>query len=160
MKKNTFQNLFRLSAIVVCTLSLSVSAWASTETSSIVICGSETSKEEDEIILNETPEDIQDTADEFVSLGMFTTTGYCNCEQCSGGHSLTYAGTVPQAEHTLSADLNLFPIGTQLMVDGIIYTVEDMGYSVNGNKIDIFYDCHQDAEAHGMQLQEVFALAF
>ena len=54
MKKNTFQNLFRLSAIVVCTLSLSVSAWASTETSSIVICGSETSKEEDEIILNET----------------------------------------------------------------------------------------------------------
>lgn len=160
MKKNSFQNLFRLSAIVVCTLSLSVSAWASTETSSIVICGSETSKEEDEIILNETPEDIQDTADEFVSLGMFTTTGYCNCEQCSGGHSLTYAGTVPQAEHTLSADLNLFPIGTQLMVDGIIYTVEDMGSSVNGNKIDIFYDSHQDAEAHGMQLQEVFALPF
>ena len=158
MKKMIFQNLFRLSAAVVCTLSLSISAWASTETSSIVICGSESSEEEDEVILSETSEDIQDTEGEFVSLGMFTTTGYCNCEQCSGGHSLTYAGTAPRAEHTLSADLNLFPIGTQLMLDGIIYTVEDMGSSVNGNIIDIFYDCHQDAEAHGMQIQEVFAI--
>ena len=75
MKKMIFQNLFRLSAAVVCTLSLSISAWASTETSSIVICGSESSEEEDEVILSETPEDIQDTEGEFVSLGMFTTTG-------------------------------------------------------------------------------------
>ena len=29
------------------------------------------------------------------SLGRFTITGYCGCEQCSGGHNLTFSGTVP-----------------------------------------------------------------
>lgn len=90
------------------------------------------------------------------SLGMFTTTGYCNCSQCSGGHSLTYSGTVPQAGHTLSADLDLFPIGTRLMINGTIYTVEDMGSSVDGHKVDIYYASHEEAVAHGTKQEEVF----
>ena len=69
-----------------------------------------------------------------MSLGAFTITGYCNCDSCSGGHNLTYSGTVPKANHTISADLNLFPIGTQLLINGTVYTVEDMGSSVNGKK--------------------------
>ncbi len=92
------------------------------------------------------------------SLGMFTTTGYCLCEECSGGFELTYSGTVPQARHTVSADLDLFPIGTRLMIGDIVYTVEDIGSSVTGAHIDIFYDNHEDAMAHGRQLQEVFAV--
>ena len=37
-------------------------------------------------------------------LGEFTTSGYCNCEKCSGGHSLTYSGTVPTpSPRTLTA---------------------------------------------------------
>ena len=40
---------------------------------------------------------------EEVSLGLFTVTGYCGCDRCSGGHNLTYSGTVPKANHTLSA---------------------------------------------------------
>ena len=39
------------------------------------------------------------------SLGRFTITGYCGCEQCSGGHSLTYSGTVPTPNHTISAEI-------------------------------------------------------
>ena len=92
------------------------------------------------------------------SLGMFTTTGYCNCTLCSNGHNLTYSGTVPKANHTISADLSLYPIGTKLMIDDVIYTVEDMGSSVNGNWIDIYYDNHDAAVAHGMKSQEVFAV--
>ncbi|MDD3251440.1 MAG: 3D domain-containing protein [Lachnospiraceae bacterium] len=92
------------------------------------------------------------------SLGMFTTTGYCNCTACSSGHNLTYSGTVPKASHTISADLSLYPIGTKLMIDDIIYTVEDMGSSVNGKWIDIYYDNHDAAVAHGMKSQEVFAV--
>ena len=90
------------------------------------------------------------------SVGLFTTTGYCNCSKCSGGHNLTYSGTVPQAQHTISADLNLFPIGTKLWIDGVVYTVEDKGTSVKGNWIDIFYDNHSDALDHGMKTQEVY----
>lgn len=92
------------------------------------------------------------------SLGMFTVTGYCGCENCSGGHNLTYSGTVPKADHTLSADIEQFPIGTKLMIDGIIYTVEDMGSSIRGSWVDIYYDEHADAEAYGMQTKEVFAV--
>ncbi|MFR5601453.1 MAG: 3D domain-containing protein [Lachnospiraceae bacterium] len=90
------------------------------------------------------------------SLGMFKTTGYCNCDSCSGGHSRTYSGTVPKANHTISADLDLYPLGTKLMIDGIVYTVEDKGSSVMDNKIDIYYASHEEAVAHGSITQEVF----
>lgn len=92
------------------------------------------------------------------SLGMFTITGYCNCESCSGGSNLTYSGTVPQANHTVSADISIFPIGTRLMIDDIVYTVEDIGSSVVQNKIDIFYATHEEAVAHGTTTAEVFAV--
>ena len=91
-----------------------------------------------------------------MSLGAFTITGYCNCDSCSGGHNLTYSGTVPKANHTISADLYLFPIGTQLLINGTVYTVEDMGSSVNGKKIDIYYDSHEEALAAGTYTAEVF----
>lgn len=92
------------------------------------------------------------------SLGIFTTTGYCNCSKCSGGHNLTYSGTVPKAEHTISADITLLPLGTKVMIGDTVYTVEDIGSSVDGEKIDIFYSSHEDAWAHGVQQEEVFAV--
>ena len=78
------------------------------------------------------------------SLGRFTITGYCGCEQCSGGHSLTYSGTVPTPNHT------------RLEIDGIVYTVEDKGSFVNGNILDIYYGSHQEALAKGTYTAEVF----
>lgn len=92
------------------------------------------------------------------SLGMFTVTGYCGCEECSGGSSLTYSGTVPKANHTLSADMERFPAGTKLMIDDVIYTVEDMGSNVRGNWVDIYFDVHEEAEGFGMQTKEVFSV--
>ena len=90
------------------------------------------------------------------SLGRFTITGYCGCEQCSGGHNLTFSGTVPTPNHTISADLDYFPLGTRLEVDGTVYTVEDKGSSVNGNILDIFYGSHEEALAKGTYTAEVF----
>lgn len=95
-----------------------------------------------------------------VSLGMFTVTGYCSCEICcpSSVSKLTYSGTEPQPDHTVSADIDIFPIGTRLMIDDIIYTVEDIGSNVTENKIDIFYATHEEALAHGTTTAEVFAV--
>ncbi len=92
------------------------------------------------------------------SLGYFITTGYCNCSICSGGWGLTYSGTVPRANHTISADINVLPIGTKVMIDGIVYTVEDIGGGVNGDHIDIYYDSHEKAVAHGTKTVEVFSV--
>lgn len=99
------------------------------------------------------------TGERSESLGMFTTTGYCNCPKCNtGGYTLTYSGTVPKARHTISADLDLYPIGTKLMIGDIIYTVEDKGTHVDGNWIDVYYEDHDDAWGHGMKTEEVFAV--
>lgn len=92
------------------------------------------------------------------SLGSFVTTAYCNCTKCSSGHNLTYSGTVPVAKHTISADIDYYPIGTKLMIGDIIYTVEDIGSGVNGKCLDIFFDTHQQALSYGRKTVEVFAV--
>jgi len=95
-----------------------------------------------------------------VSLGMFTVTGYCGCDICcpSSISKLTYSGTEPQPFHTVSADIEIFPIGTRLMIGDTIYTVEDIGSNVIENKIDIFYGTHEEALAHGTTTEEVFSV--
>ncbi len=95
-----------------------------------------------------------------VSLGMFTVTGYCSCDICcpSSVSKLTYSGTEPQPDHTVSADIDIFPIGTRLMIGDTIYTVEDIGSNVIENKIDIFYSTHEEALAHGTTTEEVFTV--
>ena len=90
------------------------------------------------------------------SLGSFTPSGYCGCQQCSKGQGLTYSGAVPQPNHTISADLTLLPLGTRVQIGGVVYTVEDTGSGIKGNSIDIYYTDHNAAHAHGLQQQEVF----
>ncbi|MEF9954427.1 MAG: 3D domain-containing protein [Clostridium sp.] len=92
------------------------------------------------------------------SLGNFVTTAYCNCTRCSSGHNLTYSGTVPKAKHTISADIDYYPIGTQLMIGDTIYTVEDIGTGVDGKILDIYFDTHQQALNYGMKTVEVFSV--
>lgn len=92
------------------------------------------------------------------SLGMFSVTGYCPCSKCSGGHCLTYSGTTPRPHHTLSADLTVLPLGTKVMIDNVVYTVEDIGGSVDGHTIDIFFATHEEALAFGRQTKEAFAV--
>lgn len=91
-------------------------------------------------------------------LGSFHATAYCGCERCSGGHALTYSGTIPQPNHTIATDLNLYPIGTKLWIDGIVYTVEDKGSSVVDNRIDIFFATHAEALAFGLQNIDVYTV--
>lgn len=90
------------------------------------------------------------------SLGVFSISGYCNCDQCGGGSGLTYSGAVPRAGHTIAADLAILPLGSKVRVGSIVYTVEDRGSSVQGNMLDIYYDSHEEAASHGRTTQEVF----
>ena len=98
----------------------------------------------------------KEIAEKGESLGIFATSGYCTCELCSAGENLTFSGTVPQANHTISADLTLLPLNTKVIINDIVYTVEDKGSSVVGNRIDIYYASHEEAVAHGLQEAEVF----
>ncbi len=103
------------------------------------------------------PTPVAATAEPGAYLGKFTASGYCSCIKCSGGYSKTYSGTTPKANHTIAADLNYYPIGTKLMINGIVYTVEDRGSNVYDNRLDIYFASHAEALAFGLQKVDVYA---
>lgn len=88
-------------------------------------------------------------------LGTFTLTGYCNCAQCCGtAGNATASGTTPVAGHTVA--MGGVPFGTQLLINGTVYTVEDRGTPYG--HVDIFFNSHQEALNFGMQSAEVYQL--
>ena len=86
-------------------------------------------------------------------LGTYKLTAYCNCSTCCGqwAGGPTASGTYPTAGRTVACDL---PFGTQVSINGHIYTVEDRG--VGGNHIDIYFASHSEALAFGMQYADVY----
>lgn len=92
------------------------------------------------------------------SLGIFSISGYCSCEECGSGTGLTFSGTVPQANHTIAADLTILPLGSKVRIGKVIYTVEDKGTSIKGNMIDIYFENHEEAVLHGRTEREVFLI--
>ena len=78
-------------------------------------------------------------------------TAYCSCSKCCGkSNGITAAGTVATAGRTVAAS-SKYPIGTKLNIGGHIYTVEDRGGAITGNKIDIFVNSHSEALAWGVR---------
>ena len=111
-------------------------------------------------------DDSQDSAEEATadngmrSLGIFRTTGYCPCHQCSEGWGRhTSTGALAQTNHTIAVDPRVIPYGSKVMVNGVVYTAEDRGGGVRGNHIDIFYDTHAQTRQHGSRSQEVFLVS-
>lgn len=91
------------------------------------------------------------------SLGYYTITGYCPCSYCCGkSDGVTASGTIAQANHTIAADTSILPFGTEVIINGQRYTVEDVGGAINGNHIDMFFASHQEALNWGRQTIEVF----
>lgn len=96
---------------------------------------------------------------ELVSIGTFTVYAYCPCEKCCGQWSggPTASGVMPEEGRTVAADWDVLPAGTEIYIDGVGWrTVEDTGSGINGNKLDLYMDSHQDALEWGLQEVEVF----
>lgn len=95
----------------------------------------------------------------------FTATAYCPCEKCCGvwatkrpldenGNPIVYGATgiVLRQGVSVAADTSTYPMGTQLEIEGMgIYTVQDRGGSIKGNRIDIYFDNHDEAVVFGVQ---------
>ena len=81
----------------------------------------------------------------------YKITAYCPCAKCCGKTSgMTASGTKATAGRTVAAS-SKFAFGTKLNIGGHIYTVEDRGGAINGNKIDIFVNTHAEALAWGVR---------
>ncbi|MEI3413123.1 MAG: hypothetical protein V8Q57_08025 [Blautia sp.] len=99
--------------------------------------------------------DTSSTSGSGTYLGTFTLTAYCNCAQCCGtAGNLTASGTVPTAGRTVA--MAGVPFGTQLLINGNVYTVEDLGTPYG--HVDIYFNSHSEALAFGLQSAEVYRL--
>lgn len=88
-------------------------------------------------------------------LGNFTLTGYCNCAQCCGtAGNATASGVMPSAGHTVA--MAGVPFGTQLLINGTVYTVEDLGTPYG--HVDIYFGSHEEALSFGLQSADVYQL--
>jgi 3D (Asp-Asp-Asp) domain-containing protein len=103
------------------------------------------------------------------SMGTFKLTAYCSCEHCcdeyalnrpkdENGNPIVYTANMSIAKQgvTVAADTNVLPFGTSLLIDGHEYIVQDRGGAIQGNRIDVYFDSHQEALQFGVQYKEVF----
>ncbi len=94
-----------------------------------------------------------------VSLGIFTLTAYDACIECCGKtDGITATGTKAEVGRTIAVDPTVIPYNSRVMINGHVYTAEDAGSKVRGNKIDIFMSTHEEAKKFGRQSAEVFLL--
>ena len=98
------------------------------------------------------PSTPSDPEPEWVSLGVWTLTAYCPWECCNGeGRAWTTSSGKPMKVGWTVASYSL-PEGTQVMINGHVYCVEDTGV----NHIDILYPDHHSASDFGIRHAEVF----
>ena len=82
---------------------------------------------------------------------IYKITAYCPCAKCCGKtNGITAMGTHATSGRTVAAS-SKFAFGTKLNINGHVYTVEDRGGAINGNKIDIFVNSHAEALAWGVR---------
>jgi 3D (Asp-Asp-Asp) domain-containing protein len=68
-----------------------------------------------------------------------------------------YTASGTKARHgTIAADTSIYPFGTVMEVPGYgMGRVEDRGSAIRGNRIDLFFKKHRDAEDWGIRKKRV-----
>lgn len=75
-------------------------------------------------------------------------THYCACSKCCGSNADGYVASGKPVAVGMVAMSSYYPFGTQIMINGTMYTVEDRGASGIENdihRVDIFVPDHQEA---------------
>jgi peptidoglycan hydrolase CwlO-like protein len=86
-------------------------------------------------------------------LGTFMLTAYCPCAKCCGrANAPTASGVMPTPNHTIA--MAGVPFGTKLLINGTVYTVEDLGTPYG--HVDIFMSSHSACLEFGVQYAEVY----
>lgn len=118
------------------------------------------------------PDEIEPTEPPLISLGTFKLTAYCSCQKCCGsyalnrpvdedGNEIVYGamGVRLEAGVSIAVDPRVIPYGAQVIIDGHTYTAHDTGGNIKGNRIDVYFDDHQEAWNFGTQYAEVYVYA-
>jgi len=93
-------------------------------------------------------------------------TGYCSCPICCGPYdgNSTANGSHPYALHTVAAP-RTYAFGTHLYIpyyNGAanhgLFEVEDRGGAIQGNRIDIYFNTHEEALKFGRRTLTIYIL--
>jgi 3D (Asp-Asp-Asp) domain-containing protein len=72
-------------------------------------------------------------------------------------YGITASGKYVKENHTIAADESI-PFGTKILIDDIIYTVEDRGGLIYDNRLDIYVDDLNEVPPEGRIKKEVYIL--
>lgn len=113
-------------------------------------------------IVTITPTPKPDPAPSLIELGEFKLTAYCPCKKCCGKdesdpyYGITASGAHATANHTIAVDPRVIPMGSEVIINGHTYVAEDVGGAIKENRIDIYFDSHQEALTFGVQYATVY----
>lgn len=98
-------------------------------------------------------EEVQPIVEEYV------ITAYCHCVKCCGkSDGITASGVKAIEGITVAMDKSM-PFGTKIYIDGIgERIVQDRGGAIKNNRIDLYFDSHQEALNFGRQTKQVTIL--
>ena len=76
----------------------------------------------------------------------FEVTGYCPCKKCcKKDDGITASGVKATANHTIAAP-SKYSFGTKIQLNGYgTFVVEDRGGAIKGNRINRYFNTHQEA---------------
>lgn len=99
------------------------------------------------------------TSGQWKSLGTFKVTHYC-CEKyphiCNAGPPYRTATGTETHIGGCAVDPKVIPLGSYVMVNGLVYHAEDTGGAIDGNRIDLVVGTHKEALEKGTYRAEVF----
>lgn len=105
--------------------------------------------------------DLFDTLGEEYKITAYTA-GYESTGKRPGdkGYGITYSGMAVTEYKTIAADLDVLPLGTKIVIEGInaVFVVEDKGGAVRGKHIDMYVPDLQDAQEWGVQYRRIIIL--
>lgn len=114
-----------------------------------------------------TTEFIETTTEPPTKTMTVVATAYCPCKKCCGKYAenrpdgvvYTASGAKAKSKHTIAVDKNIIPFGTTVIINGNEYVAEDTGGAIKGNRIDIYFDSHEEALEFGRQTIEIEVLS-
>lgn len=117
-----------------------------------------TTEETEEETISEPTEDTEEESSNIVNLGQFRLTAYCNCSRCCGvwAGGPTASGAMPVAGYTIAVDTSVIPMWSEVIINGHTYVAQDTGSAIVGNRIDIYFDTHEEALEFGVRYADVY----
>ena len=97
-------------------------------------------------------------------MGNFKLTAYCSCSLCCGvwadnrPNGMVYGAIGEELieGYSIAVDPNVIPYRTEVIINGNTYKAQDCGGAIKGNRIDVYFEDHNDALEFGVQYVEVF----